>query len=49
MKKAELIKEVLNSMRGDIYNYEDLLFDLAEVGLKNWTIKELRDFLGFDE
>ena len=48
MKKVELINEVLNSMRGDIYNYEDLLFDLAEVGLKKWTIKELKDFLGIE-
>lgn len=49
MSKKELIKEVLNSMRGDICNYEDLLFDLAEVGLKQWTVKELKNFLGEEE
>lgn len=48
MKKLELIKEVLDSMRGDIYNYEDLLFELAKVGLKNWSIAELKEFLGID-
>ncbi len=48
-KKQKLIREVLISMRGDICNYEDLLFDLAEVGLKKWTIHELKVFLGLEE
>lgn len=46
MKKRELIKEVLFSMRGDLHNYEDLMFDLAEEGLKKWSKKELEEFLG---
>jgi len=49
MTKEVLIKEVLNSMRGDICNYEDVLFDLAEVGLKKWTVRELKLFLGLEE
>lgn len=49
MKKQELIEEVLNSMRGDIYSYEDCIFDLVEVGLEKWTVKELKAFLGEEE
>jgi len=45
MAKKELIQEVLNDMRGDICNYEDLLFDLAEKGLEKWTVKELKSFI----
>jgi len=44
-EKNELITEVLNSMRGDICNYEDLLFDLAQKGLQDWTLKELKEFI----
>ena len=45
-KKETLISEVVMSMKGDMYNYEDLIFELAEEGLKKWTVKELKDFLG---
>ena len=45
MRKKELIKDVIIAMRGDICNYEDVIFDLVEVGLKSWTKKELIDFL----
>jgi hypothetical protein len=46
MKKKELIQAVANSMRGDICNYEDVIFELVEIGLKNWSVKELKEFLG---
>jgi hypothetical protein len=45
MKKSELIKEVSSAMRGDICNYEDVIFELVEIGLKNWSIKELKEFV----
>ena len=32
-------------MRGDIYNYEDLIFELVEVELKKWSVQELKLFL----
>lgn len=46
MTKKELIEKVLNSMRDDVCAYEDLLFELAETGLKKWTIDDLKSFLG---
>lgn len=45
MKKRRT-KEDLISMQGDICSYEEVIFDLAKVGLKKWTKKELKDFLG---
>ena len=36
-EKEELITEVINSIKGDIYNYEEVIFDLVKVGLKKWT------------
>ena len=47
--KQKLIREVLNDMKSDICNYEEVLFNLAEVGLKKWTIHELKIFLGLEE
>jgi len=47
-EKEELIEEVINGMKGDIYNYEEVIFDLVKVGLKKWTITELKEFLGVE-
>jgi len=49
MGKEALIKEVLNDMKSDICNCEEVLFNLAEIGLKKWTIRELKQFLGQEE
>lgn len=49
MNKAKLIKKVLHNMKSDIYDYEESIFELAEIGLKSWSILRLKQFLGIEE
>ena len=48
-KKEELIRECKDTMRSDLYNYEDFIFDLVEESLRKRTRKQLLDILGCDE
>jgi len=47
--KKELIRECKDTMKSDLYNYEDFIFDLVEETLKTRTKKQLLNILGCDE
>lgn len=43
--KQELINDFIDELKGDLYNYEDYIFDLVRETLQKRTQKELKYFL----
>ena len=43
--KQKLINEILHMISSDMYEYEDLVLNLAESELERWTQKDLKTLL----
>ena len=43
MKKENLIKEIIENLKDNIFDSQEFIFELVEESLKNRTIEELKE------
>lgn len=43
MKKENLIKEIIEDLKENIFDSQEFIFELVEESLKNKTIEELKE------